>query len=139
MNGEYKCNEMSLYPKYFELKLRKVNDNSDFLNMKRDFTKPNEKIHYVDYLGKRVYDFESKYGKDRSLESLKLKVDKVGEFKLDYTNTADGRKFSHKLKLENGHLLNSVLVGERKVLSLDFNLAKNDKKISTNRIIFIKS
>jgi len=129
-NGEYSADDF-WSPKSFDLKLRKASDNTEVLHVKRDF-KPNEKISFVDYYGKRVYDLEMKR-KDKKFESLKLIVATVGELKIDKTNTAEGDKLTYKMKLESGtgaYQQNAVLVYNKKVLNLEFHVLKGDKKLS---------
>jgi len=131
-NGEYTGDDF-WSPKSFDLKLRKASDNSEVLHVKRDFSKPNERSSYVDYYGKRVYDFELKRNKDKKFESLKLIVESVGELKVDKANTADGEKLTYKLKLNSAsgtYQQNAALVYGKKVLNLEFHVAKGDNKSS---------
>ena len=131
-NGEYSANDF-WSPKSFELKLKKASDNTDVLHVKRDFVNPTKKTTFIDYYGKRVYDFELKLAKDKQFESLKFIVDSVGEVKLDRASTAEGNKLTYKLKLDSptgAYAQNAVLVYGKKVLNLEFNVLKGDNKLS---------
>lgn len=130
-NGEYVGTEDFWAPKSCELKLRKASDNTEVLHIKHDHSKPNQKMDSIDYYGKRVFDFELKNAKDKFVDSLKVKVDKLGELKLDSSSNAnEGDKYNYKLKLDGdkAYQQNAVLVYGKKVLSFDFNVQKGDTK-----------
>lgn len=134
-NGEYKSPSDFWMPTKFEFRLWKANDNTEVLNIKRDFSKPNEKSNTVDYYGTRVYEFELKLAKSKSkLESMKLMIKGVGELHLlDSPNTPEGEKLTYKLKLDTpagAYQQNAVLVCGKKILSLDFNITKGDNKLA---------
>lgn len=134
-NGEYTSPSDFWLPTNFDFKLRKASDNTEVLHIKRDFSQPNEKSHYVDYYGKRVYEFELKLSKSKKrIESMKLMAKGVGELHLlDSPNTPEGEKLTYKLKLDTptgAYHQNAVLVCGKKILSLDFNITKGDNKLA---------
>lgn len=134
-NGEFSSTSDFWQPDSFDLKLRKATDNTEVLHTKYDISKPTEKMLYVDWYGKRVYDFELKMAKNKKrLDSLKWKIAGFGELDLlDNPNTPEGEKFTYKLKLDCPHGVyqqNAVLVCGKKILSLEFNITKGDNKLA---------